>query len=996
MASNNISFVIDVRDAGSGAFRSVTVAAKNADEAIGRIVETAQRAGNGLRDMAAKSLTLATATQALGTLKGMVSGLAGQYNSFEQSMRQANTMAGKSAGEYKALKGEIAGLSREIPIVREELANGLYQVISNGVPEDNWIDFLRDSAKASVGGVADLGQTVTVTSTIIKNYGMAWSDAGAIQNKIQTTAKNGVTSFEQLAASLPRVTGSASQLGVQLDELMAVFSTTTGVTGNTAEVSTQLAAVLNSLIKPTSEASKAADAMGIRFDAASIKACGGFRNFLVELDAAVSDYAARSGQLSETIYGQLFGSAEALRLLGSLTGEQKDTFARNIDAMSESAGTINSVYEEMASTGDSAMTRLQSRMAGFMDAAGSISSVAAPYLEVAANAGIAAGSIAQLVTFVRSLNVASAAAAVAHGAVTAAVKARTLATTTLRGMLVGTIAYVRGLDLATRTAAVGQAIASAATKTWTTVQTALNVVLSANPIGIVVWAIAALVTAIIVAYKKCETFRRICDQAWEVIKKLAKIVWDSLVKAFEAVSGAVKKAWEWVKRFLGLSDGGSNAQVAAQMYATANAAGELAEETGKVASSGLKAAAAADWQAMSYKQLGDEIERQKTKVAELAGTNSANAKAEANRLRQMEKRYKALGKQFGLSGSGGEFDGSALITNARSVKELANNIQYYETRLAKLNPAERAETERLVKSIEALKTKKEAVEALQKSYAVPSKLDSLSSLDKAIGAKRTEIELAINDASRRRLQLELEELERRKTRMEIILEAKPLKPDQIIPASPGKGMQIDLSKMGVKLPDVKAAVKKINDSGSLKNVLDDSLPKRVQNITKAFDGANVAISSMGGVMRSLSSAVGESAGAWLDWGANLLSTVSQALPALKALAIGNTLGQGSAAGPFGWIQAIAGVAAITAAFMAIPKFANGGIAYGPTVGLFGEYAGARSNPEVVAPLSRLREMIRPAGGEGGDRIPEVITLRARGGDLEAVINTRARYRARTR
>ena len=953
MASNSVSFTIDVRDAGSGAFRSVTVAARNADEAIGRIVESAQRAGNGLREMAAKSLTLATATQALGTLKGMVSGIAGQYNSFEQSMRQANTMAEKSAGEYKALKAEIAGLSKEIPIVREELANGLYQVISNGVPEDNWIDFLRDSAKASVGGVADLGQTVTVTSTIIKNYGMAWSAAGSIQDKIQTTAKNGVTSFEQLAASLPRVTGSAAQLGVELDELMAIFSTTTGVTGNTSEVSTQLAAVLNSLIKPTSEASKAADAMGIRFDAASVKACGGFQNFLVELDAAVSEYAASSGQLSETIYGQLFGSAEALRLLGSLTGEQKDTFARNIEAMSGSVGTIEAAYEEMASTGDSAMTRLQNKMAGLKDAAGAIASAAAPYLDVAANAGIAAGSIAQLVTFVRSLNVAS------------------------------------------RAAAVGQAIAAAAAKTWTAVQVVLNAVLSGNPIGIVIMAIAALVSGIILAYKNSETFRRICDQLWETTKNLAKIVWDSLVKAFDAVSGAIKKAWEWVKKFLGLSGSGRNAQVTDQLNKQADAADKVAENTDKATGSGLKAAAAADWQTMSYKQLGEEIERQKTKVAGLADANSAASKAEVERLRQMEKRYKTLGKQLGLSGNNNDgIDGSALIKNARSVKDLANNIQYYETKLAKLDPAERDETERLVKSIEALKAKKEAVEALQKSLAVPTNLNSLSSLDKAISAKRAEIELAINDASRIRLQRELEALERKKTRMEIILEAKPLEPRQGIPASPGKGIQIDLSKMGVKLPDVKEAVKKI-DLRKAGVFVDNTAVEGLKNMQAHIANTQTGLRSISSMMGSVAKMTGESAGAWLQWGANVLSACSQALPAIMAVTAAKAAESAAETPIIGWIAAGAAIASVLAAFTSLPKFADGGIAYGPTVGLFGEYAGARTNPEVVAPLSKLKEMIRPAGG-GESGLPEVITLRARGGDLEAVINTRVNYRRRTR
>ena len=43
---------------------------------------------------------------------------------------------------------------------------------------------------------------------------------------------------------------------------------------------------------------------------------------------------------------------------------------------------------------------------------------------------------------------------------------------------------------------------------------------------------------------------------------------------------------------------------------------------------------------------------------------------------------------------------------------------------------------------------------------------------------------------------------------------------------------------------------------------------------------------------------------------------------------------------------------------------SGGLAYGPTSALIGEYAGARSNPEVVAPLNKLREIIEPSmGGE---------------------------------
>ena len=60
------------------------------------------------------------------------------------------------------------------------------------------------------------------------------------------------------------------------------------------------------------------------------------------------------------------------------------------------------------------------------------------------------------------------------------------------------------------------------------------------------------------------------------------------------------------------------------------------------------------------------------------------------------------------------------------------------------------------------------------------------------------------------------------------------------------------------------------------------------------------------------------------------------------------------------IPAITGAAAglaRTAFNSLIPSFADGGIISGPTVGLMGEYAGANTNPEVVAPLDKLKSMM---------------------------------------
>lgn len=60
----------------------------------------------------------------------------------------------------------------------------------------------------------------------------------------------------------------------------------------------------------------------------------------------------------------------------------------------------------------------------------------------------------------------------------------------------------------------------------------------------------------------------------------------------------------------------------------------------------------------------------------------------------------------------------------------------------------------------------------------------------------------------------------------------------------------------------------------------------------------------------------------------------------------------------------------------MPQFAKGGIISGPTVGLMGEYAGARNNPEVVAPLNKLKGMLPQSNAS--EVIPDV---RLRGEDI---------------
>jgi TP901 family phage tail tape measure protein len=353
-------------------------------------------------------VAIGAVTNSIQQISGVLNTLTEDSRTFGAAMKAANTMAGKDAEGFEQLKDQVAELSKSIPMARDELANGLYQVISNGVPEDNWIDYLRASSRAAVGGIADVGEVVKVTSTVIKNYGLEWSAAQDIQDKIQLTAKNGVTSFEQLAAALPSVTGQAAQLGVSFTEMLAVMSTLTGVTGNTSEVATQLASVLTALTKESSKSQKMAEEMGISFNAASIQAAGGLRNYLQELDRTVTAYAQKSGQLKESIYSKLFGRAEALRLVNGLTGEMAAKFDENIAALDNSAGTIDKAFETMSSTGAATTQMLKNQFAAVTDLIAGIVGGIQPYLNFTAQLGMTILSVTSLTKAIKGLNIAHA------------------------------------------------------------------------------------------------------------------------------------------------------------------------------------------------------------------------------------------------------------------------------------------------------------------------------------------------------------------------------------------------------------------------------------------------------------------------------------------------------------------------------------------------------------------------------------------------------------
>ena len=173
-------------------------------------------------------------------------------------------------------------------------------------------------------------------------------------------------------------------------------------------------------------------------------------------------------------------------------------------------------------------------------------------------------------------------------------------------------------------------------------------------------------------------------------------------------------------------------------------------------------------------------------------------------------------------------------------------------------------------------------------------------------------------------------------------------------------------------------------------------------LTQAMIGKNTeeCISIMGANVSQIGQAFGGMAGGWLQFVGTILNTIptliAQFSAFIAACIAGNTAKQTSDAGtaitasvaassgipfPYNLVAMGVSVAATLAALAtSVPAFADGGVVSGPTMALVGEYAGASNNPEVIAPLNKLKNLIEPRTAQEG-----TVTFRIEGRTLVGVL-----------
>ena len=531
-------------------------------------------------------------------------------------------------------------------------------------------------------------------------------------------------------------------------------------------------------------------------------------------------------------------------------------------------------------------------------------------------------------------------------------------------------------------------------------QQGLNAALRANPIGAVVAAIAALVAAVVYAYNHFEGLRNSVQEMWSKLRELWSMLYERLKPAFDLigkiVGGALKtsfgvfaKVLEFVCTVIGaVADGIMDlikwfdkllepiGRACRKLAEYLHLRDKAAEPPAQPAQTGQDDEM--DRKVIRMFELRDEIEWRQRRLEEIRGDKSAiEEQRKLNQeLEQLILERNKLDAELnpkahvpipaptattptipdtptipkGSSGSGAGSAEQKKIYNLTTIEGLQNNISRLQERMQK---ASFAEAVALQQEIDALQKKLTVFQSLIKKAAeTPTKVKAtgITTLPQYQASKLKEAEESGKET---------------------------------------RGGRIIASPLGTKgwANELDNFQKKVN------KITLDHLKSEGEKWKNFVGGIQSGLGGIASTMSSIGNIVGGGAGAWLQWGASVVSAISQALPQLLVLFNANvaTAASGAAASQssvpiVGPIMAVASIASILAAIASTPKataFAQGGVISGPTYALVGEYAGASNNPEVIAPLDRLPALL---GTDKQIQGSSEVSFKIRGRELIGILN----------
>lgn len=482
---------------------------------------------------------------------------------FEDGMAKVSTIADTTEVPISDLEKQIKQLSDSTGVEAGEIAENVYNAISAGQKTGDAVNFVSKATDLARAGFAETGDALDVLSTIMNAYGLEASEVDKVSNDLIMTQNLGKTTVAELSSSMGKVIPTAKSTGVNLDELCGAYAVMTSNGVATAETTTYLNSMLNELGKQGSTAANAFAAGTEHIKEGGLTMAEAMEQgwSLSDVLSVLDEQAAASG----TSINNMFSSAEAGKA-ANILWDNAEKFNGAVEEIQGSTTATSDALGNLETSGHKTEVAINQIKNAGLEFGQTISAMLAPALQKLAeyirNAkekldGMDDGQKQAIVT-IGLIVAAIGPALVIIGKVITAVGTVATGVGSLVGFVGGTVVpLITGTIMPALSglwALITGAIMTALSGLWAlitgTVMPALSglwALMLANPISIVIAAIAAIVAAFVLLWNKCEGFRNFWINLFSSVKSTVVDAKNSVLSTFDGIKNGISSRIEGAK-----------------------------------------------------------------------------------------------------------------------------------------------------------------------------------------------------------------------------------------------------------------------------------------------------------------------------------------------------------------------------------------------------------------------------------------------------------------
>jgi len=257
---------------------------------------------------------------------------------FQRQIAEISTIAPVTAS-FQTLSDEVAEMSKKFNIPLPQVAEGLYETISDQfttVTERN--NIMQAAMKLSRVAVMDLGSSVELLTGTLNAYGMSSDQAATVAAKFFRTIELGRVRGKELSDTIGQVIPIAAQLKVSLDEVNSAYVSMTIGGLDAHKAATGLRQAMVAIIKPSEEMKKTMRSMGFTDPEQMIAAKGLIGSF----EGITKASHGMAGEIGENVR-----NIRAMTAVLSLGRDEAEKYKAAQEVMAKTtADTLDQIYEQ--------------------------------------------------------------------------------------------------------------------------------------------------------------------------------------------------------------------------------------------------------------------------------------------------------------------------------------------------------------------------------------------------------------------------------------------------------------------------------------------------------------------------------------------------------------------------------------------------------------------------------------------------------------------------